>query len=295
MERTALPNLTSLRFFAAMMVFLYHTAHLFPWPHWPWLSTLLGSGFSGVSLFFVLSGFLLAYNHQTVPSPGRFYLLRFARIYPLYLFAFLCSLPFAFHQLGPRLTTVAGITDLLLLQTWFPSLVDRINTPAWTLSVEAFFYALFPLLLAPLSRIRRQSLAIALLWLLAITPGLLLHHAIPARTIPALSPLLHTPPFRLCEFLLGMLLGIRYRRQPTHTANPTPALAALALSLAILFTRPFWPLESFRDGLLALPFGLLIYALAGLRSRLLTTPFLQLAGESSYAFYLLQLPFFRAL
>jgi peptidoglycan/LPS O-acetylase OafA/YrhL len=81
--------LTGLRFFAALYVVLFHqettfaAGHHFSKP----LLTFLGHGYLAVSLFFVLSGFVLTYNYADRWSETRFskfLLSRFARIYPVY-------------------------------------------------------------------------------------------------------------------------------------------------------------------------------------------------------------------
>ena len=80
-----LPALTSLRFFAALAIVVHHARGLlvaesaiagFPLDH-------------GVSVFFVLSGFILTYVYRELPnvaSVGRFWLARFARIWPVHVF-----------------------------------------------------------------------------------------------------------------------------------------------------------------------------------------------------------------
>lgn len=90
----ALPSLTSLRFFAALHVFLFHLYAIKILV----LPGILGSlqliGYVGVSLFFVLSGFILVYvNSGREMRAGRFWRERFARIYPAYLFSLLLTAP----------------------------------------------------------------------------------------------------------------------------------------------------------------------------------------------------------
>ena len=88
MSRPSLRALTGIRFLAAYHVVLFHCTD---WVHWtnPWARSFVGSGYVAVSLFFVLSGFILTYTHcgEEPPKPialRPFYVSRFARIYPVY-------------------------------------------------------------------------------------------------------------------------------------------------------------------------------------------------------------------
>ncbi|WP_368784602.1 acyltransferase family protein [Arthrobacter sp. 4R501] len=88
--RTQLNSLTGLRFFAAMAVVLYHV-HLY----FPAVSdslAIFGYGYTGVSFFFILSGFVLAWSHRPNFRPGRFYWNRVARIWPLHLLTMLVAI-----------------------------------------------------------------------------------------------------------------------------------------------------------------------------------------------------------
>src|SRR4051794_39466872 len=92
-----LPALTGIRFLAAMHVVIFHSAD---WASWtvPALREVASSGYVAVSMFFVLSGLILAYTYSA-PSraavPRRpFYVARFARIYPMYALGLLLCAPF---------------------------------------------------------------------------------------------------------------------------------------------------------------------------------------------------------
>src|SRR5512135_575734 len=88
MDKRKLDALTSLRFIAAATIVLHHSKGNFGF------SETAFSNFSldhGVSFFFVLSGFILAYVYPKLNGPGhagRFLLARFARIWPAHLFTF---------------------------------------------------------------------------------------------------------------------------------------------------------------------------------------------------------------
>ena len=151
-ERKKLDALTGIRFFAAFHVLAFHC--------WPWRdyrgigAQAAGSGFIGVSLFFVLSGFIFGYNYfgrEVVPK--RFFRDRFARVYPVYALALLVALPAFLRSFGTANLPVYVLTRATLTQAWFPTIVLEWDTPAWSLAVEAFFYLLFPLIAIPIQRI----------------------------------------------------------------------------------------------------------------------------------------------
>lgn len=98
MERSRyIPALTSLRFYAAVLVFLFHYVPRDPAAE-SMLLNVLNHGYAGVSFFFVLSGFILAFNYMGTnwSEAGRWrkYLLRrFTRIYPALAVSTLLSWP----------------------------------------------------------------------------------------------------------------------------------------------------------------------------------------------------------
>lgn len=82
LRKNHLPSLTGLRFFAASMVVLLHAAQRFD--PISGMTHVVGFGYIGVSFFFMLSGFILAWTAREVDSPMQFYWRRFARVWPLH-------------------------------------------------------------------------------------------------------------------------------------------------------------------------------------------------------------------
>ena len=145
-----LHGLTGLRFFAAAWVFAYHflvlTVADAPW----WTARLQNAGHAAVSLFFVLSGFVLAYNYAAPLADrrvtrARFWWLRLARVWPLYVLVALVEVPLALHAgVAPARIGAATAADVVGLQAWIPAITFVGNTPGWSVSVELFFYVAFP-------------------------------------------------------------------------------------------------------------------------------------------------------
>lgn len=155
--------LTGSRIFLALFVVCFHFGQRV-WAGSPaTLRSFAGSGYVSVSLFFLLSGYVLAYNYLGQQTVARrvFWIARLARIAPAYWTAMGVSFAFYVHACvirtasAPSFTTVA--TSLTVTQAWFLKL-DLWNFPAWSLSCECFFYFLFPFLAQPMVRLNRARL-----------------------------------------------------------------------------------------------------------------------------------------
>ncbi|HUZ95819.1 MAG TPA: acyltransferase [Edaphobacter sp.] len=298
-RRRGLHALTGIRFFAAFWVMAYHfgagftaRAHL-PRP----VTVFLENGHLGVALFFMLSGFILYYTyHDNLQSLGdlyKFFVARFARLYPVYLLAIVIA---AFLYM--RLPHGKELLIFPLLQSWVPPVSNNGGmwiTQAWTLSVEAFFYCCFPLLLLPF----RHTRSAFTFWLLAALSGVL----IVALQIPMLRPgfpatwlTRHVilPVLCLPEFVFGLALGaIFLRRQtiePRVATNDWITAAGILPCFAILAAGA-------GDYLISLTtvvcFGWAIYRLAdgrGWLTNVLSSKVFLLLGGASFALYILQGP-----
>lgn len=156
-SRIMLDSLTAVRGPAALLVFGYHVIHGTQWANW-----LPGArlGYVGVSLFFILSGFVLAWSYNKNAGAKNFYLRRFARVYPLHLFfycvALLGLLLFGVSNSAGDLNPLSALLNLVLLQAWVPSweVIFSNNAVSWSLSCEAFFYLMTPFVLNRLDGMR---------------------------------------------------------------------------------------------------------------------------------------------
>ena len=281
--RRDLPSLTSLRAFAALLVFAYHMESAFP-------GNSARFGYAGVAFFFVLSGFVLTWGGGTGSSVKRFYIRRAARIYPSHLAVMLVVLALSAYL--PRLaakepTFGQAIIDALLLQAWTldgPS-VYSINGVAWSLSCEIFFYALFPLILWV-----QRSIKLRTFWIIAGAAFVAANIVVVWSSRTAFGGELFmfgsvSPIVRLPEFLLGIAaarsLQAGHRIKPVHVV----AVAIVALAGTVFFhDRP--AMDTW-----ATPVCLLIVAWFAQRDVVysrhpLTASWLVYAGKISFAFYL---------
>jgi peptidoglycan/LPS O-acetylase OafA/YrhL len=294
-----LKALTSIRFFAALHVALFHLVR--PFALWGPFAGFMGAGYTGVSFFFLLSGFILTYSHAHEPATGpafrrRFYFARFARIYPVYFLITLAAGYVLRSQFAQHVHILAFAAQLLVVQTWSVRMVSFFNVPAWSVSVEVFFYAVFPFLflrLRPSSRLRGM-IAIGIFWLLAIALPLLAVWKFPAGAWHEENGnfvffIRRFPPAALPEFLAGISLGWLYLRfPPSRIQGLLFTLAGAAGLLVTLVFADHLPFVVLHNGLL-IPFqALLLVGLTqpNLISRLLANPVLLLLGEASYSLYL---------
>lgn len=311
-RKPQLPPLTGLRYLAALLVVAFHVRPLHQPENHP-LQRLVGRGYVGVGLFFVLSGFILAYTYlDGSPSPTidrrAFWRARFARIYPVYVIGLVLALPFFLREViraGSPLVAPALLAPALL-QSWVPSAACSWNCPGWSLSAEAFFYLLFPVLATWAAARRDRHLAFLMFgaWAIALVAPMLYLRLNPdgigAGTVYDhafwLFVVKFDPAVQLPQFLLGVLAGQWYLRGRGRSLSrlALPAFAAVLLVLALPLDIPYVMLDT---GILTPLFALLILALAsgdGLLHRLLRHPLMVRLGEASYALYILHVPLVAA-
>jgi peptidoglycan/LPS O-acetylase OafA/YrhL len=304
-RRAQLPALTGIRCFAALNLVFFHFSD--PKSFGP-LSPIVNGGYISVSFFLLLSGFILTYNYADRAQRGAltarsFWSARFSRLYPVYAFSLLLSVGMLTLEVQAHTRFDFGlglILTPLLLQGWHPLLTNFWNTPAWTMSTEAFFYLLFPWLIT--RRRPRQARTILLIlfgvWLSSLVlPALYMlfnpdGDAHPDRYSVGIwmralkfMPLQHVP-----SFLFGMALGfLNEKIRPESRKRVVIGLVAFTALYLVLCVGDRLPYVMMHDGLLMPLFAGVILCLAG-RNRIAwffgLLPFIAI-GEASYCLYLL--------
>ena len=295
-----LDQLTTTRFIAALSVVFFHGGrNLGILSYFP----MLTAGPTAVGYFFVLSGFVmaLAYYHPEAPFNFRSYwLARFSRIYPVYILSF--ALTCLQHpNILSKVKPPEIWANIFLYQAWIPNYALSFNTAAWSLSVEVFFYLIFPIFLIQAMRLSVKQVIWSALgfWVFSqLMHSFLIFHLMPG----AENFLAYFPLFHLNAFLFGLAGGIWYltyssRLTLSQSMNRICLATALGVLLLLLSLREYLPTFphnfSLDEGLLAPLFLIIILTLAWDTSRLsqgLSHPWLVLLGDASYALYILHLP-----
>jgi peptidoglycan/LPS O-acetylase OafA/YrhL len=302
--------LTSLRFFAAFHVLLFHAL---PWgerlasqqPLVRAFALFCSHGFVAVGFFFTLSGFILTYNY---PAQGldrrKFYLARVARVYPVYLLGLSSALPFFVVRQIKTGDLAHGAIELAvalsLTQAFLPTLWSAVNPPGWSLSVEAFFYLSFPWLALQLSRFvtsgRRAALAASFAYGCALSApvlGIALADSDLSHEDVSLvaNTLRYSPVLALPEFAFGIVLGYVHVRGLSRASIWRIAALPASVLLAAALATDAVPYILLHCGVLLPLFGVIILRLAdetGVPAWLSSHP-LQKLGEASYSLYVLHL------
>lgn len=304
MQSAHVRSLTSLRFVAALWVLCHHAL---PRERAGAFGGAVGaSGWLGVSLFFVLSGFLLVIRYAPAGvlrvSARQFWLERVARLAPTYLLALAFALPLFLRdvrvaEMSAALITWVSVSVLSLQQAWWPETACVWNCPAWSLSVETWFYLAFPLLIVlarPLLRTPPRAallLGAAMMASVAIFPTIESLSASWPLPVHNLSPLSRWP-----EFVAGIglaALAAQWRPTRSRTGWGTLALGVVWIGSAVLNEAVIVAAGGHLLPIALPGFALVILGAWGLRAPgagLLDAPALVLLGESSYALYLLHAP-----
>jgi peptidoglycan/LPS O-acetylase OafA/YrhL len=301
-HRRSLDALTGIRVCAAVYVVIFHSKlgpKLASHGHWI-LANFCGNGGQAVELFFLLSGFILAYTYTGQitgwSSHRRFWEARFARIWPVYVVSLLLVTLLEGYVPKPAIAATA----LLMVQSWNPFDFDLSgiwSVVCWTLSCEAFFYLVFPFFHARVEKLKGGYQ----LSILALLLGTTISLNLACNGVGYMSSTFYVPwvPLavqRLPEFLAGVMLGnyfygsaIRERDKYGEAEGKrggwltyVGAIAGLALLCHVQWR---W------SSLIVLPSSLLIFGLSvekTLISDFLSTRIMIFGGAISYSMYLIQ-------
>jgi len=321
-----------MRFFLALWVIIYHQIppledlrRFLPGLEHA-VEGLLFTGYAAVGVFFVLSGFVLTYNYDlsnltSPPNLKRFAVARFSRIYPAYLIALIILIPIYFYRDykgidPPETDLITLLLNIALLQAWLPGTALSWNFPGWSLSNEAFFYALFPFvgrLLRAVKNLRTLVLLGLAMWALALAAPLIAallpidgfgdvaatQYKLESESEFWANLIRYNPLVRLPEFCLGILLALLFRRLPEEhwlwNRGAWLYLPAGAAALLVLINADRIPYPLMHNSLLLPLYACIVFGFAlegGTLARWLSRPSLVFLGNASYSMYILHAPLF---
>ncbi len=286
-----LKTLTSLRFWAALWVVLFHFRPYFGTEANGWL--IFARGYLGVDFFFILSGFILAHVYGESLKDGSyrhsgFMLKRIARIYPMHIatLAFFVVVALAAPAAGLQLDSAERYDfrvlweHLFLVHAWVGS-GEEFNYPSWSISAEFFAYLCFPLVML----LARWPRVMALLGLVAVFGwyfGAQLVLGRPSTWIGDQAIMRIMP-----EFLLGA--GIRMAMQTIRFPILSNRYATFgAIGLVLVLTQLALPDWTIIAAFIVLLVSAAERARAGVNGVLETKTSLYL-GEISYALYMVHI------
>ena len=303
-RKPQLPALTGIRTLLALGIVLFH----FTPSHLGLLYPLIDNAYVYVSVFFLISGYVLTYNYAERGASlikRDFWMARFSRLYPVYLLVLLISTTMLVDEWHARSHAEfwrGVILTPLLLQGWSPNLATFWNTVAWTLSCEVMLYIAFPWLIRfPWPKKAGQLVLLLLcLWAIGLIPHslyiLLNPDHLPGPVTRYSSTemirfLKFTPLPYACTFLSGVTLGKIQLALPLSVKQRLSlcivSLAALGVFLYELAPKTAYLLM--HGGLMTPLFAALVLGLSG--PHFITSCFawkpLLLVGESSYCLYLI--------
>lgn len=288
-----LNSLQALRAIAAMLVVVYHAqsyADIYV-ARYGIESAFLNStpeiarlGSCGVDIFFILSGFIIAYTTKGkrggLSGACSFFMKRCLRIFPTYWFytSALVVLQFVFPHLFH--TAKLYFSEVVLSYLLIPYVPYGSNTSpvlqvGWTLTYEMYFYSLFTVLLYISSRF-------SIFWL-----GCFVFACVSiGYVVDEKSPILNviTSPL-IIEFYMGALFAFFYRE---NHRNTYVSMVLILLAMVWFFA---WSVGDIRFGRIlewGMPAFLMVVGFAMIEQRhcLIIPRCVVLAGDASYTVYL---------
>ena len=246
--------LTSMRGVAAFLVVLYHIKHwLHEFPLSNSFNFVYNKGYLAVDFFFVLSGFIIAFNYKEtfysqfkLTDFFRYVYRRFSRVFPLHLFVMICylSIPFAYYFTSRPVNlelfgTLSFFVKLSLTDLWIVNsgFWNTWNVPSWTISGEFFSYLLFPILILAGGKSFSRNLFVGISVALLIAFS---YHIIGARSLGDNIPQLGLMRC-IGAFTIGITVfsvyTIRRNEEGKYASILFYSLAALLVALLVNFQQ----------------------------------------------------------
>lgn len=292
--RGHLESIDALRGIAAFYILLYHLA-LIPKPNLSvpgWASTLVLTGGTAVTIFFVISAFCLCLSMKRRKQEPflnmHFYLRRIFRIAPLFYFWLILSLVRDKYWSGVTHSWTDILLNVFFSFNVVPGKLEGIVWASWILSVEMMFYLSFPFIYRYINNLWK-SLGFFFMTLIVAAGFAIFVTILPIPASQRESFFLFSFLFHLPNFALGMVAFFVYDRyiqdkfRPRSWAVVLVAIAVFGYTaltsgrLSFLFEGIYW------QGVI---YSLLLLGLAISPLRLFVNRLSCFYGKISYSVYL---------
>ena len=257
-------------------------------------AVFLNHGYIAVDIFFILSGFVMSMVYLDSPSATsfdwrRFFAHRVARIYPLYCMIILVIC--AGMAFADNMDVATALGNLLFLQGFY--VVENVDGPSWSVSIEIVSYLAFPIIGPIIMRLGlRRALLLAVSAIVPVTVAYLLYR-FDASAQRARGPLdIDSLTVALARGLCGFTLGVcawRIRQILAFWQTRGPRLVAYVEVTAAAMTFVLIAVSA-ADLLIYLTTAVLLICLSlecGPVSRVLSLRPMHFLGLISFAVYLI--------
>lgn len=241
MRKEKLDSLQALRALAFLGIFSSHAV----------VGNSLGAW--GVSIFIVMSGFLMTYNYNdkllepvTIKNSLCFSLHKIRKLYGLHIVTLFSMIVltcvdifYGLSQMDYPQTIVGSVLDIFLVQTWVPVKIysSSLNSVAWFLSVAMFFYTIYPYIHKKLKSIRSSAQAIKVIIFIYIIQIVLRFLTVNIYGFDGEFGywfMYYFPLYRSGDFLIGCLLGVVYiEKYSTHTLGKCSIFSFSVLEIVL--------------------------------------------------------------
>ncbi|MDD0974880.1 acyltransferase family protein [Pseudomonas fontis] len=289
-DKPQIDFIQALRAIAAMMVLIWHFRPQVKGDlEVSALTLFFSNGFSGVDIFFVISGFIMVYSTGGRPGGARsaleFLAKRFSRIWPLYAFGTALYVLFLMY-LG-WMTTGEYIKTALSLVFYPVSPAPALDV-GWTLNIEMYFYLVFAVCLF-FDRLRWLAAGVWIA-LTVITQNLISDFSSIPENLEFIVPVL-TQAIHPCipEFFAGMLIACFFMSNFKVAKSVGLPVAGVLVSFATwqylggFYNKP--GIYGMGSGAIALVLGFAIAEKSGCGWR--PGPILMWIGKISFSIYIL--------
>lgn len=313
-----IPALTGVRALAAYLVFVSHYYYVFDdtFPHF--VQRFLGEFHIGVSIFFVLSGFLITFRyynnfHLTADWFKQYLKNRVARIYPMYALLTICAFVYFFITKDESITkgyqnpVALLVMNITFIRGFFYRFWDTGIAQGWSLTVEECFYFSAPLIFLIAKKYNKFYIQPVIITAFAIGMVLVFSH-VDWNGFFSNFPFVMLFTFfgRCFEFFVGIQLArIILNKGFVRTNKIVYTYLGLLLIFLCVLVMAFQPIPKgwaagvespagiiVNNYFLCIAVALFFYGIlteTTILKKILATPFVELLGKSSYIFYLIHL------